>query len=60
MWTPTMMHWMMNRINPPTLGSVYTNEPGVIKGKAWKINVEGMAGTLVMIPMAALVCYFAY
>lgn len=55
MWACTTMHWFWNIYNPSILGSIYTNTPGKYMGQQWLINGEGLAGCLVMLPVAAAV-----
>ena len=57
LWAPTMMHYMWNRINPVIFGSVYTQEPGKIRGPQWLINGEGVAGCLAILPVSVLLAW---
>ncbi len=43
---PMILHFIWNHYNPLMLGSVYSNEPGIIKGEIMLINGEGVAGIL--------------
>ncbi|XP_041375439.1 ubiquitin-conjugating enzyme E2 Q1-like [Gigantopelta aegis] len=55
LWASTVMHAVWNRVNPWVLGSIYTQAPGLVTGRQWLINGEGLAGCLVMLPIAALI-----
>ncbi|WAR13212.1 hypothetical protein MAR_027392 [Mya arenaria] len=57
LWGASVMHWFWNIYNPRTLGSIYTNTPGRYCGPQWKINGEGLAGCIVLAPVAILVCW---
>lgn len=57
LWAPSVMHWFWNRLNPQVLGSIYTQTPGEYHGDQWKINGEGLAGCIVILPIAILCVY---
>jgi membrane protease YdiL (CAAX protease family) len=54
-WPSAFMHFFWNRLNPLVLGSIYTNEDGMISGEQWKINGEGFLGCIVYIPVVCFV-----
>ncbi|XP_038069600.1 uncharacterized protein LOC119738740 [Patiria miniata] len=51
-WPSAVMHFTWNVLNPWVLGSIYTHKPGLIIGDQWLINGEGLAGCIVIIPVA--------
>ena len=51
----TMAHFVWNQINPRLLGSIYTNSPGWMNGEQWKINGEGLTGTIVHFLIALVI-----
>jgi len=52
LWPCAVMHWTWNRVNPVVLGSIYTQQPGLVHGPQWKINGEGLMGIVVGLPIA--------
>ncbi|XP_067651913.1 uncharacterized protein [Haliotis asinina] len=51
-WASGLMHTVWNQVNPVILGSIYTQAPGIIVGHQWLINGEGLAGCIVILPLA--------
>ncbi|XP_062523161.1 uncharacterized protein LOC134197828 [Corticium candelabrum] len=50
-------HFFWNRLNPLVLGSIYTNDNGMIVGEQWKINGEGLLGCIVSLPVVYAVVH---
>ena len=54
-----LAHTLWNRVVPPVLGSIYTQQPGMVVGRQWLINAEGLAGCIVQLPLAfAVLMYY--
>ncbi|ELT87091.1 hypothetical protein CAPTEDRAFT_227764 [Capitella teleta] len=51
-WPQAVAHFVWNRINPVIFGSMYTQKQGKIMGPVWKVNGEGLAGCLAILPFA--------
>ncbi|XP_071088402.1 uncharacterized protein [Haliotis cracherodii] len=51
-WASGLMHALWNQVNPVMLGSIYTQAPGIVVGPQWLINGEGLAGCIVLLPLA--------
>ena len=58
LWPPALMHFTWNQINPKLLGSIYTQSQGRWEGEQWKINGEGLAGSLFSLLLIPPLLYF--
>ncbi len=57
LWPCAFMHWVWNRVNPSILGSIYTQQQGIVKGEQWVINGEGLIGIIMGFPIVLFVAF---
>ncbi len=57
-WPTTVFHLTWNLVNPALLGSIYTDKEGLLRGRIWLINGEGVVGALFSLLIAAPLFYY--
>jgi membrane protease YdiL (CAAX protease family) len=57
LWPAAVFHLTWNLVNPALLGNIYTDREGLLRGRIWLINGEGVIGAVVSFLVVAPVFY---
>jgi membrane protease YdiL (CAAX protease family) len=58
LWPAVIFHLTWNLLNPALLGSIYSGKEGLLHGRVWLINGEGLVGTAVSLLLVAPASYW--
>jgi len=58
LWPAAVFHLTWNLVNPALLGNIYTDKEGLLRGRIWLINGEGVVGALFGLLIAAPLFYY--